>query len=374
MLGALLPVRIPASARMRLTLVYVGMFLVLGTALTVAILLLAHAGTSVRVAGPVPRGTGLPNGQSSVVLHAPAEVNRFLGLSWLVLAVAAIAAGVLGWLASARILRPLREMAATAQTISAGNLHERLALRGPNDEIKRLGDTLDDLFERLEASFEAQRRFVANASHELRTPLTVERALLQVALADPDASAEKLRATCEELLVSGRENERLIEALLTLASSERGLERRERLDLAELAARALDRAGLQIERSGLRPARVTGDPALLERLIANLIDNAVSHNDDRGEVMVRTAQEGGRSLIWVTNSGPPIPVEEIDRLFEPFERLDDGRAAAADGHHGLGLSIVRAIASAHGATITADPLAAGGLAVIVSFEAAAPHA
>ena len=371
MLRTLWPVRMPATARVRLTLIYVGMFLVLGTALTVAILLLAHAGTSVRVVGAVPGRVGPPPGPSSIILHQPVAVNKFLGLSWVVLAVTALAAGVLGWFASARILRPLRAMAATARTISAGNLHERLALRGPNDEIKQLGDTLDDLLARLEASFEAQRRFVANASHELRTPLTVERTLLQVALADPSASAEKLRATCEELLASGRENERLIEALLTLASSERGLERRETVDLAVLAGRALDRAGLEIERAGLRPAPTAGDPALLERLIANLIENAVEHNDDRGEVMVRTANESGRSLLTVTNSGPPIPGEDIDRLFEPFERLDDRRAATANGHHGLGLSIVRAVAVAHGATVAADPLPGGGLAVIVSFDAPA---
>lgn len=373
MLRALWPFRLPArTARLRLTLLYAALFLLLGTAVVAAILLLARGNSSsVATASPASLpGTAAGVHAGAVQQHSQ-DVNRLAVVALLALGCAAVGAVVLAWFASGRVLRPLRHMAATAQTISAGNLHERLALRGPDDEIKQLGDTLDELLSRLEASFEAQRRFVANASHELRTPLTVERALLQVALADPNTSAEKLRATCEELLVSGRESERLIEALLTLASSERGLEQREPLDLAALAARALDRRGLQIERSGLRPAPTSGDPALVERLIANLLDNAMQHNDDRGEVMVRTAQEGGRSLIWVTNSGPVIPVEDIDRLFEPFERLADGRGAAADGHHGLGLSIVRAIALAHGATITADPLAGGGLAVIVSFEAAA---
>ena len=372
MLRGLWPFRLPArTARLRLTLVYSGMFLFLGTAVIVAILLLARGGSS-GVAKAVPAPIQRP---AAAILKAgadhqhSADVNRLVIVAWLALAVAAVGAAVLGWFASGRVLRPLRQMAATAQTISAGNLHERLALRGPNDEIKRLGDTLDDLLSRLEASFEAQRRFVANASHELRTPLTVERALLQVALADPNTDAEKLRATCEELLVSGREQERLIEALLTLASSERGLERREVVDLGELASRVLDRAGLAISRDGLNGATTTGDPALLERLTANLVDNAVRHNDDRGEVMVRTHSEAGRSLLSVTNTGPVVPAEEVDRLFEPFERLDDGRAARADGHHGLGLSIVRAIAVAHGATVAAEPLAGGGLAVIVNFEA-----
>jgi signal transduction histidine kinase len=375
MLRALWPFRLPArTARLRLTLLYAGLFVLLGTALIAAIVLLARTGSSARVSGAVPapvRAAALQaaaaGAQASVVQHS-ADVNRLVTVAWLVLAVAAVGAAVLGWFASGRVLRPLRQMADTAQTISAGNLHQRLALRGPEDEIKQLGDTLDELLSRLEASFEAQRRFVANASHELRTPLTVERALLQVALADPNASAEQLRSTCEELLVSGRESERLIEALLTLASSERGLERRERVDLADVVGRALDKAGLQIERAGLRPAPTHGDRALIERLVANLIDNAVHHNDERGEVMVRTHSESGRSLLMVTNTGPVVPAEDVERLFEPFERLMEGRAAGPDGHHGLGLSIVRAIAVAHGGTVVAEPLAGGGLAVIVNFE------
>jgi signal transduction histidine kinase len=369
MLRALWPLRPPArTARLRLTLMYAGMFLLLGTAVIVAILVLARSGSSSSVATAAP--VGVRPTAAGVIQHQQqsADLSRLLAVSWLVLAVTAVAAAVLGWFASGRVLRPLRQMAATARTISAGNLHERLALRGPDDEIKRLGDTLDDLLARLEASFDAQRRFVANASHELRTPLTVERTLLQVALADPKVSAEKLRATCEELLASGRDHERLIEALLTLASSERGLEHREQVELAEVAGQELDRAGLQIERSGLRPAPTTGDRALLERLIANLVDNAVRHNDDRGEIMVRTHSEAGRSRLTVTNTGPIVPAADVDRLFEPFERLEDGRAAA-DGHHGLGLSIVRAIAVAHGATVAAEPLAGGGLTVIVNFDA-----
>jgi len=151
-----------------------------------------------------------------------------------VLLISAGAAALLGWVAAGRVLRPVRTITDTARTISAGNLHERLALTGPEDEFKRLGDTLDELLARLEASFEAQRRFVANASHELRTPLTVERTLLQVALADPDATSATLRATCEELLATGQSHERLLESLLTLASSERGLEHREPVDLAEI--------------------------------------------------------------------------------------------------------------------------------------------
>jgi signal transduction histidine kinase len=369
-----LPVR---TARVRLTLMYAGMFLLLGTAAIAAILVLAHSGSAVRVATPVPaprQGAAAAGVHASVVQQHSADLNRLLAVSWFVLAVTAIAAAALGWFASGRVLRPLREMTATARTISAGNLHQRLALSGPDDEIKRLGDTLDDLLTRLEESFEAQRRFVANASHELRTPLTVERTLLQVALADPNASAAALRSICEELLASGREHERLLEALLTLASSARGLERRESLDLATVAERALLKARPEIGRRELRlstslqPAPTDGDAALLERLIANLIDNAMHHNDDRGEVEIRTVGDAAGSLVSVSNTGPGIPAAEVERLFEPFERMGDRRAAMTDGHHGLGLSIVRAIAAAHGAAVSAQPLADGGLVVTVSFD------
>ena len=362
----------PRSVRLRLTLLYSGVFLALGTAIVVVIYLVGShgevVGSSSGVA-PVPVGPRSPVLHHAVSQQHSADVNQLLAASWVTLVVTAVASAVFGWFLAGRVLRPVRQMTAAAQTISAGNLHERLGLTGRDDEFKQLGDTFDALLARLEGSFEAQRRFVANASHELRTPLTVERTLLQVALADSDASATKLRATCEELLASGRDQERLIEALLTLASSERGLEHREPLDLSDLAARALDKAGLEIERAGLHPAPTAGDPALVERLIANLVDNAIRHNDDRGEVMVRTATEAGRSLLTVTNTGPLVEASDVDRLFEPFERLNDGRGAAADGHHGLGLSIVRAIAVAHGAIFAAEPLAGGGLAVIVNFEA-----
>ncbi len=259
--------------------------------------------------------------------------------------------------------------------ISAGSLHQRLAIAGPDDEFKQLGDTLDALLARLEASFESQRRFVANASHELRTPMTVERALLQVALADPNASAEKLRATCEEVLAAGAEQERLLEALLTLASSERGLDRREHLDLAVSAGHALlaaeparGRRSLELA-TELAPAPATGDPALVERLVANLIDNAVHHTDVGGRVEIRTGIEAGRALLAVKNTGAVIAPSEMERLVEPFRRRGGGRAAATDGHHGLGLSIVRAIAVAHGATLDLQAPPEGGMSVAVRFPA-----
>jgi signal transduction histidine kinase len=215
---------------------------------------------------------------------------------------------------------------------------------------------------------------VANAAHELRTPLTLERTLLQVALADPNASAASLRATCEELLASGRHHERLLEGLLTLATSERGLDQREPLDLARLTERALD--GLQegIERRriaptlDLAPAPITGDRALLERLLANLLDNAVEHNREDGWMEVHTRTDAGRALLRVASSGPTIRPGDVERLFEPFQRGGATRIAA-NGHHGLGLSIARAIVLAHEGEINAAPVPGGGLSVTVSLPA-----
>jgi signal transduction histidine kinase len=363
--------RLPGrTARLRLTLLYTGTFLLLGTTVIVITYLLASSSSTIPVPRAVPVAVLAHNG--AVHQHS-ADVSRLLAVSWLVLAITAVASAVLGWFIAGRVLRPLREMTSTARTISAGNLTERLALAGPDDEFKQLGDTLDDLLARLETSFESQRRFVANASHELRTPLTLERTLLEVALADPNASAQALRATCEELLASGREHERLLEALLTLASSERGLDHREQLDLATLARQVLLTPHPEIKHrsiqlaTALAPAPTAGDPALIERLIGNLIDNAVRYNDAGGRVEIRTATDAGHSLLSVSNTGPVVRPDEFERLFEPFQRLGGNRAAGADGHHGLGLSIVRAIATAHGATVYARPQRDGGLAVTVSF-------
>jgi signal transduction histidine kinase len=381
----------PRTARLRLTLLYGGLTMLLGTLLLALTFLFVNYTSTVGVAfsataRPVPIGVVKPTGRVAIhVVPAPhsvavrqrnADLGRLLAVSWLGLALTTLGSAVIGWFAAGRVLRPVREITATARTISAGNLHQRLALSGPDDEFKRLGETLDDLLARLQASFEAQRRFVANASHELRTPLTVERTMLQVALANPDATVQTLRATCEELLATGAEQERLLEGLLTLASSERGLEQREALDLADLTGPALDAHQADIERLGLtidgtlHPAPTVGDPVLVRRLIANLIDNAMDHNVTGGEVQVRTGIENGASILTVVNGGEPIPAGETDRLLEPFQRLDGGRATDALGHHGLGLSIVRAIADAHNAVLAVQARPAGGLAVTVRFAAA----
>jgi signal transduction histidine kinase len=299
--------------------------------------------------------------------------HQLLIASGITLAVIAVAAAAIGWLIAGRVLRPLRTITAAARRISASSLHERLALHGPDDELKELADTLDSLFARLETSFDAQRRFAANASHELRTPLTRERTLLQVTLADPAATIGTWQAVSRELLASNAEQERLIESLLTLASSEADPGKSEPLDLA-----AITRATLAVSRPGisrlglnvgadLQPAILHGDRLLVQHLVTNLIDNAVRHNIDGGDVQITTGTTSGHAVLSVANSGPVIPPTEVDRLFQPFERLGP-RPARRDGRgHGLGLSIVRAIATAHHATIGARGRPGGGLVVDVTF-------
>jgi signal transduction histidine kinase len=302
------------------------------------------------------------------------ELHRLLLDLVIALGIMAIASMGLGWLIAGRALRPLQTITKTARAISASNLHRRLSLRGPNDELRELGNTFDELLGRLERSFEAQRQFVANASHELRTPLTLERAILEVTLANPTASNESLRATCERVLAIGEQQERMIEALLTLARSDRGLERREPFDLEVLAREAVIARQPEIARrelgleSDLRSAWTTGDPLLVERLVANLIDNAVRHNTDGGWLRVATHLDSEHTVIEVSNSGPLVRQDDVERLFMPFQRLGAARSARGEGH-GLGLSIVAAIATAHGATIQAEALPEGGLDVKVSFVA-----
>jgi signal transduction histidine kinase len=301
------------------------------------------------------------------------DMRQLLISCAIALAVIAVAAAGIGWLIAGRVLRPLSTITAAARRISASSLHERLALHGPDDELKELADTLDNLFERLEVAFDAQRRFAANASHELRTPLTRERTLLQVTLADPASTTDTWQAVSRELLASNAEQEYLIEALLTLASSEGGACESEPLDLGGIVSEALAAACPAISRLGLhvqtdiQPASLDGDPLLVQQLVTNLIDNAVRHNIPGGDVQVAARTSIGRAVLSIANSGQVIPAAEVDRLFQPFQRLGP-RPARRDGHgHGLGLSIVRAIATAHGATIEARALSGGGLVVDVTF-------
>ena len=372
MLGLRIPA--PAFRRPRLTLqgrlafLYAGLILASGVALLVLVGVLVGNGILFGSSSQVaPGGPGRP-GFGTV--HVGGRLVDIVPAAILVIMVAISLP--LGWLIAGRLLRPLRTITATARDISARNLDQRLGLDGPHDEIRELGETLDGLFGRLEASFQAQRHFVANASHELRTPLTAERTLLQVALADPEATAQTLRSTCHQLLALSEQQERLIEALLTLASSEQGIERPEPFDLAELAGKAImdrrqeaERRGITIDAT-LAAAAATGDPRLAESLVANLVDNAIRHNHDGGRVEISTAKTEGRAVVSVRNTGPLIPPHEVDRLFQPFQRLGTERIRHASGH-GFGLAIVRAITGAHNATLTANARPQGGLDVEVSF-------
>jgi signal transduction histidine kinase len=418
--------------RLRLTLLYSGLFVLAGAVLLAIVYVLvagrvASSAQVVKVPGdalifrvqsggsanpgtaPLPLPVPLPGKAGGVGLIAPSgkalvtvpeylplanarrkldqaiateradERSRLLLWSGIALGVMAVVSGVLGWLMAGRALAPLRTMTARARLISERNLHERLALAGPDDELKELGDTFDGVLDRLQGAFEAQRRFVANASHELRTPLTLERTTVEVALADPDADARSLRDACESVLVANEQQERLIEGLLTLARSHRGLERDEPLDLAGLAATALAALGgtrrLRIE-VALDPAPAPGDARLLERLVANLLDNAVRHNIAGGWIAVTTGLRDGRVTMTVANSGRVIAAEELPGLLEPFRRGGADRTVTTDGHgHGLGLSIVTAIADAHGADLGMRALPGGGLEVSLAYPpdpAAAP--
>lgn len=341
--------------RVQLTALYAGLFVaLLAAVLGVSGLLVGHG---VQVAP----GT-------SIGSHRLVTVHNFDVLPAIVGLVVVLIGLWLAWLIAGRLLRPLRTMNATAREISASNLHRRLALAGPEDELSDLGRTLDDLFGRLDASFESQRHFVANASHELRTPLAGQRTLLQVALADAGATAEGLRATCEEALQLGEQQELLIDSLLTLATSESGVEQWITFDLGEVTENVLLSRAHEAERRGISiNARVAaapalGDPILVESLVTNLVDNALRHNVSGGNVEVATVAAPGRATLSEHNTGPVISSDEVERLFQPLQQMGGERVSHTNGH-GLGLSIVRAIARAHGAIITAIPRSEGGLDV-----------
>jgi signal transduction histidine kinase len=280
-----------------------------------------------------------------------------------------------GWLMAERALRPLTRITETTRRVADRSLHERIALTGPPDEIKELADTIDSMLERLDRAFDGQRRFVGNASHELRTPLAINRTLLEVALARPDASPE-LRQLGNTLLAVNLRHERLVEGLLTLAQSQQALTTHDPVDLAELARFVLDAmdasgpdaSGPEVVRT-LRPAPTSGDPVLLERVVHNLVQNAVAYNVPDGWVAVTTGHTGdGRVELTVTNTGPVIGGYEVPALFEPFRRLRE-RVGSARGT-GLGLSIVQSVAQAHGGMAAAQPRAGGGLIVRVTLPLA----
>jgi signal transduction histidine kinase len=258
----------------------------------------------------------------------------------------------------------------TDTRIAERNLHERIALTGPDDEVKELADTIDEMLERLDRSFDAQRRFVANASHELRTPLAINRTMLEVAVSDPDVS-DDLKGLAPRLLATSERSERMVDGLLTLARSEKGRVERKAMDLADVAADVVEQQRPEAaERrvtvtTDLQPAPTAGSPVLVEQLAANLVQNAVRHSPTGGHAVVSTGRRGdGHSILQVENPGPVLRPGEIDELFEPFRR---GNGRASSRGVGLGLSIVRTVAQAHDGTVSAHPRPGGGLVVRVEL-------
>jgi len=404
------------TARLRLTLWYGGLFLLAGLVLVATSYLLVRQQLTPSPAAGIAKAsiTSSPNSAERVVCVSPGPVpaeppqcqtlppgvdlpapdpngdyqvtggqiialkssflsqamRTFLQTMLLVLALMALLSLGLGWVVAGQVLRPLQQITATAKRLSERTLHQRIALDGPDDELKELADTFDRMLARLDAAFDSQRRFAANASHELRTPLAISRTEVDVALADPHASTAELRAMAERVRDATGRSEQLIEGLLTLARSEPAPRLGEPADLADAAAGALEHArhqdgaaGLRVT-TALRPAPVEGNPALLERMVANLVENAVRHNRPGGWLDVATGTSHGRAFVRVANGGRAIPPDQVESLFEPFRRLH-GRVASPARGAGLGLSIVRSVARAHGGDTTARALAAGGLEVAV---------
>jgi signal transduction histidine kinase len=384
------------TIRARLTLLYTGLFAVCGAiVVAVSYILVAQLGA------PGTDRTTSPRGGASVAFLAQcraaqssaqpdpailakcnayfqlqgAQNQRDLTLSHLLeyslitLAVVLVLAAVLGWIVAGRALRPVHLITATARAASERNLSARVALRGPRDELRELADTFDEMLSRLQAAFEGQQRFIANASHELRTPLAVMRTTVDVVLANPDSTPGDLRGMAADIRAAVDHAEHLIGALLILARNQHGLTVHEEVDLATAAEDVLDSADLRNRcvHATLEPAVVSGDPVLTERLIANLVDNAVRYSPPGADIWISTRITAGSSQLIVANTGPFISTEDAERIFQPFQRLDD---RTSHDSFGLGLAIVASIAAVHRGTATAEPRHVGGLSVTVTIPAA----
>jgi signal transduction histidine kinase len=345
--------------RTRLALLYATAAVVLGAVPVAVVGLGAWTGQSTQAVGAVAGGGTASNTE-------PVLVAVVVGLI-----VVALVAAPIGWALAGRALRPLREITSAAEGATADRLPEHGEL-GRYEEFADLSATLAGLYTRLGAAYAAQRRFVADASHELRTPLTVQRALIQVTLADPDADATSLRAVYAELLRIGNQLDRLVAALLALAQGQQGPVATEPVDLATLAAEAVTARGsaaasLTIRTDIQRAVVARADPTLLASLIGNLLDNAIRYNLDGGRVDVETRSRGTRAVLAISNTGPVVPEDAVDRILRPFQRLAAPRMQS--GSSGLGLAIVRAIADSHRADLRVVPNPGGGLTVTVGFAA-----
>ncbi|MER5617051.1 MULTISPECIES: ATP-binding protein [unclassified Streptomyces] len=378
------------TIRIRLTLLYGGMFLIAGILLLSIIYMLAaqalHVGSELPfkiVNGQVTSDVcNLPEKASPEAFNAAMNscvnhqrqqaLDTLLNRSLLALVGLSVIAFAFGYAMAGRVLSPLGRITRTARRVAGTDLSRRIELDGPDDELKELADTFDEMLDRLERAFTAQQRFVGNASHELRTPLAINRTLLEVHLSDPQAPPE-LKQLGKTLLATNERSEQLVEGLLLLARSDNQIVERKPVDLAEVASRAIDQTRGEAEERGVEirgeraPAVVQGNGVLLERIALNLVQNAVRYNvPEEGWVEVTTELQGGQALLVVSNTGPVVPAYEIDNLFEPFRRLRTERTGSDKGV-GLGLSIARSVARAHGGRIIAEPREGGGLVMRVSL-------
>ncbi|GGR85786.1 MULTISPECIES: sensor histidine kinase [Streptomyces] len=381
------------TIRIRLTLLYGGMFLIAGIVLLSIIYMLAAqalhdagsvafrvAGTNVQITSDTcPQlGAALNNDQLNDAIKACTSAQRqqaldsLLNRALLALVGLSVMAFAFGYAMAGRVLSPLGRITRTARRVAGTDLTRRIELDGPDDELKELADTFDDMLDRLERAFTAQQRFVGNASHELRTPLAINRTLLEVHLSDPGAPPE-LHQLGKTLLATNERSEQLVEGLLLLARSDNQIVERKPVDLAEVAERAIDQTRAEalarkVEIRGERDsATVQGNGVLLERIALNLVQNAVRYNvPEDGWVEVTTEMSDGQALLVVSNTGPVVPAYEIDNLFEPFRRLRTERTGSDKGV-GLGLSIARSVARAHGGRIIAEPREGGGLVMRVTL-------
>ncbi|MBK1786022.1 sensor histidine kinase [Prauserella cavernicola] len=373
------------SLRTRLTVAYVALTAVTGSIMLGLIVLLSDGVLPASVAGsrpsvsgdsgvsgeigPPPQAELQPVNDLGTITYSAVLISGLIALV-VVMAVAA----VLGWGTARRALRPVRTITATAQRVADQELHMRNSLDGPADEIKELADAFDHMLMRLERSFTSQRRFLANAAHELKSPVATQRAVIEVTMARPGAPAELVELG-NKLLAGLDHQQRVLDGLLTLAQNPDTIHRTERVDLAmlvddtvrDLLARATERVEPALD---LATAKVLGEPVLLTQLVHNLVDNAFVHNEPGGWVRIRTTSDGTNCALELTNGGPPVDDTLAEQLFEPFRRLCFDRAEPPPGS-GLGLSVVRAIAEAHGGGATAWPRPEGGLAVQVVLPSAA---
>jgi signal transduction histidine kinase len=412
-LRLLLPSR---TVRSRLTLVYGGLFLISGAVLLVITGLLWERATDgqfrigpnipgaiLRIAGwssnaPKYRVAGsgfsattvgtasgavaklqLVNGplQTVAAEQRGSDLHQLLLYSVIALGVMAMFSIALGWLTAGRVLRPLRTITSAARRISVTNLHERLTLGGPDDELKELGNTIDELLGRLERSFQSQRQFVANASHELRTPLATMRASLDVAMAKPGPIPAQTISLANRLHQELDHIDGLLESFLALARAQRGpVDEDVALSLDLLVAAALEGRqvqiwdmGLQVREADCPEARVRGNETLLARMVENVIDNAVHHNEHNGWIRAGTEVNGQTARLIVENGGPVFDDNIVADLVQPFRRLGVERTGS-DAGFGLGLSIVASIAETHGGHLELHPRSGGGIQVIIELPLA----